>query len=498
MRILIADDEQLVRFGLKSMLEEMGLPGRQVDAARDGRELVEAVRRAAPDVAFVDIRMPRLDGLAAIEEARALSPSTRWVILTSHSSFDFARRAIQLGVTEYLLKPVAPGELARVIARVREEIGRELRARNEEFEGRIGSVLHGTLAAEAVGLPGTSRFLGALLVLDSALPEAGLAARQREVCRVLRAQAAAGLERRTRAGVCTLPEGHLALICAWTPVSGDAGTAESMRAFLSRAASSAATAAGPGVRVTLILTVECAGLEELTAQLARAGDLVPLRVAQGLGGLRDIEDLERRRGEPGWSGLCGALEGMARAARERSRLDFLSGIDEVQRCLGGMDPAVRPRAERCAADFLELVLGVRPPADAADPGWRGGLMDCCDALRPEEGASARELSDQVVDYARANYMRDIGIGQIALHLGVTPNYLSSLFHRGKGTTFVRWITRLRMEKARELLSAPGARVQDVARAVGYESVRHFSRLFQKQHGSYPSEVPRVEKNAPGS
>lgn len=116
-----------------------------------------------------------------------------------------------------------------------------------------------------------------------------------------------------------------------------------------------------------------------------------------------------------------------------------------------------------------------------------------EALHPEERA-AGELVSQVQEYVRGAYMRDIGIGQIAFHLGVTPNYLSSLFHRETGTTFVRYLTGLRMDKARELLAVPGALVQDVARAVGYASVRHFSRLFQRHFGGHPSEV-RVEKNA---
>jgi two-component system response regulator YesN len=97
-----------------------------------------------------------------------------------------------------------------------------------------------------------------------------------------------------------------------------------------------------------------------------------------------------------------------------------------------------------------------------------------------------------------NYMRDIGIGQIAARLSVTPNYLSTVFHRQKGITFVKYVTRLRMERARGLLEAGGTQVQEAARAVGYSSVRHFSRLFQKQYGFYPSEVQRKEKKAPES
>jgi len=149
--------------------------------------------------------------------------------------------------------------------------------------------------------------------------------------------------------------------------------------------------------------------------------------------------------------------------------------------------------------FLKATIGVREAADAPEELWRSALRDIGESLHGDEGApKAEELADQVESYVQANYMRDIGIGQIAEHLGVTPNYLSSLFHREKGITFVKYLTRLRMEKARELLAQPGRLVQDVSRAVGYGSSRHFSKLFQKQFGSYPSDLPRGEKNAPES
>jgi two-component system response regulator YesN len=67
--------------------------------------------------------------------------------------------------------------------------------------------------------------------------------------------------------------------------------------------------------------------------------------------------------------------------------------------------------------------------------------------------------------------------------------LSGLFHRRTGTTFVKHLTRLRLARAGQLLAGGGAQVQEVARAVGYASPRHFSRLFRQQFGCLPSEYP---------
>jgi two-component system, response regulator YesN len=118
MKLLIADDERPARFVLRSLLEELGFPPDAIGEASDGRGLVEAAVSLRPDCAFVDVRMPGLDGLAAVEEAAPSCPGTRWVIVSSYAEFEYARGAIRLGVTEYLLKPVRPEELASCLRRM--------------------------------------------------------------------------------------------------------------------------------------------------------------------------------------------------------------------------------------------------------------------------------------------------------------------------------------------------------------------------------------------
>jgi two-component system response regulator YesN len=274
--------------------------------------------------------------------------------------------------------------------------------------------------------------------------------------------------------------------------------AESLRGFLRRMESLLDSAASPDVRVTQIVTGECPSFDALLAELTRANELAPLRIAQGIGRQMDCAELEECR-QGGREALCASLAGIAQAYRARSRLDFQALLTQSERVLDALDQADRDALEGAVSRFLIAAVGRTLPDRLGDASWRASMRGIGDSLHAEDKApGAGELVEKVVGFVRANYMRDIGIGQIASHIGVTPNYLSSLFHREKGITFVRFLTGLRMERAREMLEAPGALVQDVARAVGYASVRHFSRLFQRQFGLYPSEVPRVEKNAPQS
>jgi YesN/AraC family two-component response regulator len=118
MRFLIADDERPARFVLRSLLEELGFGAAEIAEVASGTELVSAAGSGRFDCAFVDVRMPGMDGLAAIEASAPASPGLHWVVVSSFAEFEYARLALRLGVTEYLLKPVRPEELAACLERL--------------------------------------------------------------------------------------------------------------------------------------------------------------------------------------------------------------------------------------------------------------------------------------------------------------------------------------------------------------------------------------------
>ncbi|WP_436777877.1 response regulator [Yinghuangia sp. YIM S09857] len=140
-RVLLAEDEPLIRAGVRAILASD--PGIEVVAeAEDGAEAVELARRHRPDVAVLDIRMPRLDGLAATAEIRRLLPEVAVVILTTFGEDAYIAEAIDAGATGFLLKSGDPRELTagiraaaegaaylspRVAKRVIDTMGRSVR-----------------------------------------------------------------------------------------------------------------------------------------------------------------------------------------------------------------------------------------------------------------------------------------------------------------------------------------------------------------------------------
>jgi NarL family two-component system response regulator LiaR len=116
-RVVIADDHAVVRQGLRTFLElQDGIE--VVGEAADGVEALELVERTEPDVALLDLVMPRLGGLEAIRRIREVAPATRVLVLTSFADDDTVLPAVRAGAAGYLLKDVQPPELVGAIRTV--------------------------------------------------------------------------------------------------------------------------------------------------------------------------------------------------------------------------------------------------------------------------------------------------------------------------------------------------------------------------------------------
>src|SRR5512133_2651030 len=113
-RILIVDDHPVVRKGMRAMLEtEPDLE--VVGEGKNGAEAVELFRQTHPDVLLLDLVMPQMDGIEAIQHIRAAEPGARILVLTSFTSNDKVFAAIKAGAAGYMLKDSDPDDLLRAI-----------------------------------------------------------------------------------------------------------------------------------------------------------------------------------------------------------------------------------------------------------------------------------------------------------------------------------------------------------------------------------------------
>ncbi len=190
-KLMIADDEPKIRRGLRAQIEHMGLDIEIAAEAEDGERALELAQALRPDILLVDINMPFLSGLDFIERLRQARGGARIIVITGYEEFEYARRAVELGVNAYLLKPVELSALRAAldaaIQQMLEERERErhfawamsrLEKRRDSLrEEFLSELIRGNLTREEgldhrhlLGFPELSR---PVLLMIRAVPDAG-------------------------------------------------------------------------------------------------------------------------------------------------------------------------------------------------------------------------------------------------------------------------------------------------------------------------------------
>lgn len=122
MRIVIVEDEAPIREGMEGILKKLNPSYELAGKAADGIEGLEVIRRVKPDLIIMDIRMPDMDGLTMLKKLREEGVASKALILSAYSDFSYAKQAMELGVSTYLLKPVKIQELKKVLKQMEEEV----------------------------------------------------------------------------------------------------------------------------------------------------------------------------------------------------------------------------------------------------------------------------------------------------------------------------------------------------------------------------------------
>lgn len=126
-KTVIADDEPKIRQGIKETIENFGLDIEVVGEAKNGLQALELVGEIRPDILFADISMPKLNGISLIEMIQQTGVDCKVIIVTGYDKFDYARQAVHLGVSYYILKPIVESELKKALELVIEELQDERR-----------------------------------------------------------------------------------------------------------------------------------------------------------------------------------------------------------------------------------------------------------------------------------------------------------------------------------------------------------------------------------
>jgi DNA-binding NarL/FixJ family response regulator len=181
-RVMVVDDQGLVREGLMTLLDAAGGID-PVAAASDGEEAVQLAARYLPDVVLMDLRMPRMDGVEATRRIREARPETEVVVLTTHADEDSILDALRAGARGYLTKDAGIAEISRAVQAAAAHHG----FLDPEVQARLlDAAMSGRGGARAAGAPGVAGAASGAPVPAQPLPD-DLTPREAEVLRLIAA-----------------------------------------------------------------------------------------------------------------------------------------------------------------------------------------------------------------------------------------------------------------------------------------------------------------------
>src|SRR5436305_14795687 len=238
---------------------------------------------------------------------------------------------------------------------------------------------------------------------------------------------------------------------------------------------------------SILETDDCSSYNELYEKLNCIQHFSLLRTICGIGKTLYIAVLVQYTTQQELLEVCSILIKISDCYGKKTYLSFMKALDTLESKLCENN-TLNHHTKTCIANFLNRTVSCQLEAHQDTTCWKQVLQACGEELLiDEQKKDKQDIVDQVVSFIDENYMFEIGVGQIAMQLHVTPNYLSSLFHKKMGMTFMKYLTHVRMLRAKELLTDSKLSIQEVAEQVGYYSSRHFTKTFTELFDYYPSD-----------
>jgi len=485
--ILIAEDQRWTRKGIIEMIDEELLGVGHIHESANGVEAIRQLEAGPVDILITDIRMPGIDGLELSRHVMEHFPQTKVIVISGHDEFRYAREALRYGVKDYLLKPIQPAELNVALEKI--VSGHQMDKRREDqyhrmvlrqlLEGvdaeeaeplgeftalygsgfkRIARIRGGTAGAREDLVRQCKEFLGKGRVRVTGL------ALDEEWCLMFAAESPGelgGLSRlfAERTDLARHPSLQIGISAEYADLGHTwISDLESMLAFFNQEAGQvrefARSAASPADEALFRRMRECVKSRDQTG-LAKSLD-------DWFGGSRSDAEMRRRCYE--WARLA-----LGQCKAESDSLQSHAVMKRIQ-YLVRMSPHL---------SAYELVQWVR---ETSRQEMRGHTP-------PDEDGENK--NEQIVawcqNYIMNNLENNLSLSRLSEEVHFSPGHLSNLFKQVTGQTFIEYVTRLKIERAKKYLEETNRKVHDIACSLGYEDARYFSKLFRREMGMTPME-----------
>lgn len=401
-RVVVVEDQEFIANAIAEMIRNKSDQFDVCGIYHDGQQCLEGIQHMPTDIVITDIRMPEMDGITLSQKLMELYPSIKIIILSGYEDFHYARDAIRIGVSNYLLKPCKVDELLQALGEVTAKL-EETRHQEEQlqkYEQLFADNLP-TLRQQAII---ASLFTEAKMTNPEKL---GLGYLMKE-CQLFLIDVNAESEQ-------TSPEEELHLFCCGNM------------------------------------------LEELLAPIMEKEFFL-------------------------CNGQFVLLAPVNSFLSEKSRICIQKACakvhEMVHRPIVYFDGGIIPTIKDCRIAYENALKKSRETIPLLQ-----------NSVPKKE---AKNVLEQAKQYIQENYYKDISLQDVSDITYVSYNYLSSLFTQNLGINFSMYLSKIRIEKACELLKSPENRISDISEKIGYSNYRYFNYVFKKMTGYTPSEYRRLK------
>lgn len=527
-KIFLVEDEFVVREGIKKTIDWEAHGYEFCGEAGDGELAYPMIQKLRPDIVITDIRMPFMDGLALSKLIKKEMPWVEIIILSGFEEFEYAKEGIKLGIARYLTKPINGADLLKEIDGVAETIREKARERaikekyiKEMKEGFAKErkdlfrylVTGGKSVTELLELAGKlnidlsaiwynivlfkmqsvkqgyDEYSNRIIEIEKKISElaerSGVLLFQRDL------EGVAFLFRGdSEEGLCKAQERFLEELEALV------GVEKEIRYF-----------GGSGLPVNRMRELpqcfEKAGHVFAHRYFVRESMILQSDAAEE-GRYPQKEEFNLSKVDPKQMDRSKLQEFLKMGQKE----EVIYFVDEFFKAMG--NGALQSSIFRqyilmdvyfCIAEFLEELNIPREEIAAPDVAseamqneksvreYVAEMMEKALELRESAASNRyRNVVEEVMDYIEKHYAEEeLSLNHLASHVNFSPNHLSMIFSQQTGKSFIKYLTELRMQKAKALLRCTGKRSSEISVLVGYKDAHYFSYLFKKTQGMTPTQ-----------
>lgn len=532
-KVFLVEDEMVIRRGIKNSIDWEKEGYIFCGEASDGELAYPMIIKEKPDILITDIRMPFMDGLELCKLVKKELPNIKILILSGYDEFDYAKEAIRLGVTEYLLKPISSDKLLEALNGVSESIRREKEDKdlvrkymeemreNTEHEKQkfFEQMIAGNLSMADALETGKKYEMNLSAGMYNLLLFRFTLGEENRKSGELLGEAEYAIEKLTerleyvfefQRGV----EGWAFLLMADNEEQMSERVKELSKDLeeIMKNYSTIAYFGGIGQPVARLRELEESFREaeralaaRFTMELNRIISVEDIRMAQNVDTLDDIEITSFGEIEKTRTMLEKFLNNGAEDEIDEFVDVYINELPEENLKSVLMRQYIIMDAYIVMMSFCEKIEGIEGEMQAQSEELKNSMktiqtleeiknyirMLLKKIIGVRDTISGRRYSDIIEiakDQIRKTYMSDeISLNTIAAEVGMSPSYFSSIFSKEMGKTFVEYLTEIRMDRAKELLMCSSMKTSEIGYEVGYKDPHYFSYIFKKTQNCTPKE-----------